>query len=73
MKEILQKEILQTPRNPRTVRMQTVCTRLRLYLLTRALDQANDLYYTACRHFQENLCHLVVEIRMLSISSTKLL
>ena len=29
-----------------------------------------DLYYTACRHRQENLSHLVVEMQMLSMSSS---
>ena len=39
------KDILQTLRNPRTVHMQTVCTRLPLSLLTQEPGiKANDLY-----------------------------
>ena len=68
------KKILQTLRNPRTVRMQMVCTRLPVSLLTQEPGiKAYDLYYSASRHLQENLYHLVVEMQTLSISSTKLL
>ena len=48
--------------------MQTVCTRLPLSLLTQEPGiKANDLYHSACRHLQENLYHLVVEMQMLWI------
>ena len=47
-----------------------------LFLLTqepgiKAIDV--HVYYSACRHLQENLYHLVVEMQMLSVSSIKLL
>lgn len=70
-------ETLQTKKRfSKTLHIKTVCTKLPLSLLTQEpwikTDLCHDLYYSARRHLQENLCHLVIKMRMLSMSSTKL-